>query len=192
MAVLIIGLLLFLGSHSVRIFADNWRKARIEQIGEKRWKGAYSLVSIVGFALIIWGYGLARHTPALVWSPPGWAMPIAGVLTLAAFILLPAAYVPGTDIKARVKHPMTIAVALWALGHLLANGTLNAVVLFGAFFVWALADVAAARKRDRAQGTVYPAGTHSRDAIAVVVGIVAWVVFAFYLHGVLIGVEPMA
>ncbi|MEX3932242.1 NnrU family protein [Paraburkholderia phymatum] len=191
MFALILGLLLFLGAHSVRIFADDWRKARIAQMGEKPWKGAYSVVSIIGLVLIVWGYGLARREPIMLWSPPAWAPHLAGILTLVAFILFPAAYVPGNHFKALVKHPMTISVALWAFAHLLANGTLNAVILFGAFLVWALADVAAARRRDRVEGIVYPGGTLSRDVIPVVIGVVAWVVFAFFLHGWLIGVKPM-
>ncbi|MPW17778.1 NnrU family protein [Paraburkholderia sp. CNPSo 3157] len=191
MFALILGLLLFLGAHSVRIFADDWRKARIAQMGEKPWKGAYSIVSIIGLVLIVWGYGLARREPVMLWSAPAWAPHLAGILTLVAFILFPAAYVPGNHFKALVKHPMTISVALWAFAHLLANGTLNAVILFGAFLVWALADVAAARRRDRVEGIVYPNGSFSRDVIPVVVGVVAWVVFAFFLHGWLIGVKPM-
>lgn len=192
MSVLILGLVIFLGSHSVRIFAEQWRKAQIARMGEKGWKGAYSVVSIIGLVLIIWGYGLARREPVMLWSPPAWAPYLAGVLTLVAFILFPAAYVRGNHFKALVKHPMAISVVFWALGHLLANGTLNAVVLFGAFFVWALLVFAAARRRDRVEGIVYPNGVLSRDVIPVVVGVVAWIVFAFFLHGGVIGVKPMA
>jgi len=184
-------LVIFLGVHSVRIVAEGWREARIAQMGAQAWKGAYSVVSIIGFVLIIWGYGVARHAPVVLWAPPVWAPHLAGLLTLVAFILMPAAYVRGTHITALVKHPMTLSVALWAFGHLLANATLNAVVLFGAFLVWALADFAAARRRDRVEGTVYPPGKFSRDVIAVVVGVVAWVVFAFYLHVRWIGVAPL-
>ncbi|MBP0588582.1 NnrU family protein [Paraburkholderia sp. LEh10] len=191
MSVLILGLLLFLGQHSIRIFAEDWRKARIEKMGEKGWKSAYSVVSIIGLVLVIWGYGIARREPVVLWSPPAWAPHLAAVLTLVAFILFPAAHAPGNHFKALVKHPMVIGVALWAFAHLLANGTLNAVVLFGAFLVWALVDFAAARRRDRAEGVVYPSGTLSRDVMPVVAGVIAWIVFAFFLHGWLIGVKPM-
>lgn len=191
MPILILGLLIFLGAHSVRIFADGWRKTQIARMGEKGWKAAYAIVSIVGLVLVIRGYGMARHDPIVLWAPPAWAPHLAGVLTLVAFILFIAAYVPGTHFKAWLKHPQVIGVALWALAHLLANATLNAAVLFGAFLVWALVDFAAARRRDRAEGIVYPDGSLPRDVIPVVVGIIAWVAFAFFLHGWWIGVKPM-
>ncbi len=191
MSVLILGLVIFLGLHSIRIFAEDWRKALIARLGDNGWKSAYSVVSIIGLVLIIWGYGMARREPVVLWSPPVWAPHLAGVLTLAAFILFPAAYVRGNHFKALFKHPMLISVVLWALAHLLANGTMNAVVLFGAFLVWALIDFAAARRRDRVEGIAYPKGALSRDVIPVVVGVVAWILFAFFLHGWLIGVKPM-
>lgn len=191
MSVLILGMLIFLGVHSVRIVAEGWRKAWIAQMGEKGWKGAYSVASIVGLALVIWGYGIARHEPLVLWTRPAWAPHLAGLLTLAAFILFAAAYVPGNHFKAWVRHPQALSVVLWALAHLLANGTLHAVVLFGAFLVWALVDFAAARQRDRVEGVVYPGGVLSRDVIPVVIGVVAWGAFAFYLHARWIGVNPM-
>jgi uncharacterized membrane protein len=172
-SVLIVGLLIFLGLHSVRIFADGWRKALIARIGENSWKAAYSVLSIIGLGLIVWGYGMARREPVVLWSPSDWSRPVAAVLTLAAFILFPAAYVPGNHFKAIFRHPMVVSVMPWALAHLLANGTLNAVVLFGAFLVWSLVDFGAARRRDRIEGIVYPAGMLSRDVIPVVIGVVA-------------------
>jgi uncharacterized membrane protein len=190
-SILILGLLIFIGVHSIRIFAEEWRKARIARMGEKSWKSAYSVVSGIGLVLIIWGYGIARREPVMLWSPPAWAPHLAGVLTLAAFVLFPAAYSRGNHFKALFKHPMAISVVLWALAHLLANGTLNAVVLFGAFLLWALVDFAAARRRDRVEGIVYPKGILSRDVIPVVIGIVVWIAFAFVLHEWLIGVKPM-
>ena len=192
MIVLILGLLLFLGAHSVRIFADAWRSRQIARLGERKWKGLYSLVSGIGFVLIIWGYGLARAHPMLLWTPPVWLRHLAILLTVLAFILLAAAYVPRNRIKARVGHPMIAGVKLWAFAHLLANGTLAAVVLFGAFLVWAIAAFASARRRDRRAGTAYPPGTSARDALTVVVGLVAWALFAFLLHQWLIGVRPFA
>lgn len=191
MSVLIVGLVIFLGLHSIRIFADDWRRALIARIGDNGWKGAYSVLSIIGLALVVWGYGIARREPVVLWSPPAWSPYLAAVLTLAAFILFPAAYVPGNHFKAIVGHPMVVSVMPWALAHLLANGTLNALVLFGAFLVWALADFAAARRRDRADGIVYSSGTLSRDVIPVVVGVVAWIVFAFFIHGWMTGVKPL-
>ena len=191
MTLLIVALILFLGVHSVRIFADSWRTAQIARIGERPWKGLYSLASIVGIVLVVWGFGRARATTVVLWSPPFWTHYVAAVLTLIAFVLVVAAYVPGTRIKGKLHHPMVLGVKVWAFAHLIANGTLADVVLFGSFLVWAIAEFAASRRRDRAAGTVYPSGTVGKDAVAVVVGVVAWVVFAFWLHGWWIGVKPL-
>ena len=190
MLILVAGLLIFLGLHSVRIFADDWRTARLAQWGESRWKGLYSLVSIAGFVLLVWGYGLARATPIDLWQPPVFTRHLASLLTLPAFVLLAAAYVPGTRIKARLGHPMILGVKLWALAHLLANGRLADVLLFGGFLVWAIFDFRAARVRDRQAGLVLPPGRASRDLLALAAGLAAWVVFALFLHGWLIGVRP--
>jgi uncharacterized membrane protein len=191
MSVLVLGLVIFLGVHSVRIFAESWRTRQIARMGEKPWKGAYSVASAVGLALIIWGYGIARRDPVPLWTPPVWAPHLAGLLTLLAFILFLAAYIPANHFKAWVRHPMALSVGLWAFAHLLANGTLNAVVLFAAFLVWSVLDYLAARRRDLALGVDYPDGTMGKDAITVVGGAVAWVVFAFWLHGWWIGVRPI-
>ncbi|MGA7782427.1 MAG: NnrU family protein [Paraburkholderia sp.] len=190
MLVLVLGLVVFLGSHSVRIFADPWRTRQIERLGEKRWKFLYSAASLAGFVLIIWGYGMARREPVVLWAQPVWAVHLAALLTLLAFILFPAAHIPGNHFKAWVKHPMVVGVGLWAFAHLVANGTLNAVVLFGAFLVWAVVDYVAAVRRDAALGVVYPAGVLRKDLMAVVGGGVVWVVFVLWLHGWLIGVRP--
>jgi uncharacterized membrane protein len=192
MIVLVLGLVLFLGAHSVRVFADDWRAAQLAARGEGLWKGAYSLLSLVGLVLIVHGYGLARAAPVELWNPPVWTRHLASLLTLAAFVLLAAAYVPRTRIKSAVGHPMVLGVKVWAFAHLLSNGRLADLVLFGAFLVWAIVLYGASRRRDRRQGTRYVAGPASRDAIAVVVGVVAWAAFAFWLHGALIGVRPFA
>ncbi len=190
MTLLILGLVLFLGVHSVRIVADGWRRQRIAQLGEAAWKGLYSVLSIAGFALIVWGWGVARQSPVLLWVPPVWTRHLAALLMLASFVMLTAAYVPGNAIKARLKHPMVLGVKTWAFAHLLANGTLAAVLLFGAFLVWAVFDFRSARQRDRVAGTTYPAGRSGPTLMTVVVGVVAWAVFGFWAHGVLIGVRP--
>ena len=150
----------------------------------------YSLLSIAGFVLLIWGYGLSRAAPVDLWQPPVFTRHLASLLTLPAFVLLAAAYVPGTRIKARLGHPMILAVKLWALAHLLSNGRLGDVLLFGGFLVWAVFDFRAARARDRQAGLMRPAGSAARDIAAVVVGLAAWAVFAMVLHGWLIGVRP--
>jgi uncharacterized membrane protein len=190
MTLLIAGLVLFLGIHSVRIFADDWRNAQFARLGEKRWKGLYSLVALIGFVLIVYGFGLARQSPVVLYTPPAWGRHVAALLVLPAFILIAAGNMRGTRMKAALGHPMVLGTKVWAFAHLLANGTLADVVLFGSFLVWAVADYASARRRDRVAGVVYPAGAWSRDALAVVVGAVAWAVFGFWLHGWLFGVRP--
>jgi uncharacterized membrane protein len=190
MTLLLLGLVLFLGTHSVRIFADGWRAQRVSAMGLNAWKGVYSVLSIAGFVLIVYGYAAARLEPVVLYSPPVWTRHLASLLTIPAFILLVAAYVPGTRIKRAVGHPMVLGVKTWAVAHLLANGMLADVLLFGAFLAWAVLDYIAARKRDRVAGTVYVVGPITRDIVAVVVGLVAWAVFAMWLHRVLIGVGP--
>jgi uncharacterized membrane protein len=190
MTVLVLGLLLFLGTHSVRIVADGWRGAQVARMGERAWKGAYSLVAIAGFALIVWGYGLARQQPLVLWQPPAWAAHVAGLLTAVAFVLVAAAYVPANRFRARLGHPMLAGTKLWAFAHVLANGTLADLLLFGAFLAWAVAAFANARRRDRSAGRTPAAGTLRGDLLAVGVGLVAWALFAFWLHGAWIGVRP--
>lgn len=192
MTILLLGLVVFFGVHSVRIVAESWRARQIERIGPRRWKALYSLVSAVGLVLIVWGYGVARTEPIVLWQPPVWTRHLAALLTLPLFVLIAAAYIPGTHIRARLGHPMLIGIKLWAAAHLLANGTLADVLLFGAFLVWAVFDFRAARARDRALGVRYAPQGARRDAAAVVIGLVAWIVFARYLHAWLIGVQPFA
>jgi uncharacterized membrane protein len=190
MTLLILGLLIFLGVHSVRIFADDWRSAQRKRLGENAWKGLYSIVSIAGFALIVWGYGAARQAPVVLWASPTWTRHLAALLMLVSFVLLAAAYVPRNRIKARLHHPMVLGVKVWALAHLLANNTLADLLLYGSFLVWAVLNFRAARGRDRAEGTVYPAGSAAGTLATVAVGVAAWAVFAFWAHRVLIGVSP--
>jgi uncharacterized membrane protein len=190
MAVLILGLILFLGVHSTRIFAEGWRGATIARVGPMPWKGLYSVVSIVGFIVLIWGFRMARAETLVLWSPPVWTRHIAALLMMVSFVLLVAAYVPHNSLKARLHHPMVLGVKTWAFAHLLANGVAADVLLFGAFLVWALLSYRAARQRDRIAHTVYPPGNAASTALTVVIGLAAWAVFAFMLHGPLIGVRP--
>jgi uncharacterized membrane protein len=190
MSILILGLIVFLGAHSTRIVADDWRTVQRKRLGEGAWQGIYSLVSLLGFGLIVWGFGLARQEPLVLWTPPAAMRHVAALLNLIAFVLLAAAYVPRNAIKSRLHHPMLLGVKTWALAHLLANGRLADLVLFGAFLAWAVVCYIAAKKRDRAAAMQYPAGTAAATAGTVVVGIALWALFAFWLHGVLIGVRP--
>jgi uncharacterized membrane protein len=176
----------------VRVFAEGTRTRFIAERGAGAWKGLYTVVSLLGFALIVWGYGQARQQPVVLWpQPPVWTKHLASLLTLAAFVLIAASQVPGANaIKARLHHPMVLGVKAWALAHLLANNTLADLLLFGGFLVWAVLSFKAAKARDRAAGTVYPAGSMGSTIIVVVSGVVLWAVFAFWAHGFLIGVRP--
>jgi uncharacterized membrane protein len=190
MLLLIAGVLIFLGVHSLGVVAPEWRGRQVARMGEGPWKLAYSAVSLVGLFVVIWGYGAARGNPVVLWSAPAFARHLTALLTVIAFVLVAAAYVPGTRIKAALGHPMTVGIALWALGHLLANGRLNALILFGSFLAWAVIVYVVRRRRDREAGRTYPAGGLARDAIAAVIGVVVSVVFALYLHGPLTGIRP--
>ncbi len=190
MNLLILGLVVFLGVHSVRIFAAPWRDKTRARLGEGVWKLVYSLLSLAGFAAICWGYGLARQAPVTLWVPPLGMRHAASLLTLGSFVLLAATYVPRNVFKARWGHPMLLATKLWALAHLLANGNLADVLLFGGFLVWAVALFIVSRRSDRAAGTTYPTASRTGNAVTVLVGGAGWVVFAFWAHGLLIGVRP--
>ncbi len=190
MALLVLGLVLFLGVHSVRVFAEGTRTRFVAQRGENAWKGLYALLCILGFVLLIWGYGLARQSPVVLWTPPTWARHLAALLTLPAFVLLVAAYVPGNHIKARLHHPMMLGIKVWALAHLFVGRTLAAEIVFAAFLVWAALSFRAARARDRADGRVYPPGRVVPTVVTVVAGVIAWIGFAVWGHAALIGVRP--
>jgi uncharacterized membrane protein len=187
---MILGLIVFLGMHSFRIVADARRTALRARFGELGWKAGYALVSLLGFALIVHGYGLARQAPVVLWLPPIPMRHIAALLTAIAFVLLAAAYVPRNRIKSSLHHPMLLGVKVWALAHLLANGNLADLVLFGSFLAWAIVCFSASRRRDRAAGTRYPAGTMAGTLATLALGLVAWAAFALSLHQILIGVRP--
>lgn len=191
MPTLIAGLILFLGVHSVRIYADGWRTQQQQKWGADAWRGAYAVLSLAGLVLLIYGFGLVRNEPVVVWIPPMGMRHAASLLNLFGFILLAAAYVPGNAIKARVYHPMVAGVKLWAVAHLMANGNLGHLMLFGSFLAWAVLDFISARKRDRRNPvSTAPVTKLSATLITVAVGVVGWLLFAFWLHGLLIGIKP--
>lgn len=189
MTMLVLGLVLFLGVHSLRIVADDWRTLQVERIGLLAWKAGYALISLIGLVLIVSGYMALRQQPLLLWSPPLWLRHVAMLLDLIAFVLLTAAYVPGNAIKARLQHPMVLGVKVWALAHLLSNGTLAAVLLFGSFLVWAILDFRSARRRPAAAAAT-PASTLA-TVLTVIVGLLAGFAFARWGHPLLIGVAPL-
>lgn len=188
MGTLVIGLVIFLGVHSVSIVNPAWRDRMVDQIGEWPWKGIYALVSLIGLVLIIGGYAQARLDPIVLYVPPTWLRHVAVLLLLPAFPLLLAAYLPGR-IKIAVGHPMLAATTVWALAHLLANGNLADVLLFGAFLVWAAADRASMQHRaPRAIPGAPP--SKANDWIAVGGGLALYVAFVLRLHEWLFGIAP--
>jgi len=191
MVALVLGLILFLGSHSVRLVAPEWRARQVARLGNK-WKGLYSLISIVGFGLIVWGFGEARHDAVPLYSPPEWLRQLNAVFTLIAFILIAAPYVPRNHFKAKLGHPMYASVKTWSFGHLLAAGMLHDVVLFAPFFIWSLAGFAISRRRDKRAGVGYGEATALGSVITIVVGTAAWAVFALWLHPRWIGMPAFA
>lgn len=190
MTILLLGLLVFLGIHSTRVVADGWRSRMIARLGEVGWKGLYSVVSLAGFVLLVWGFGLARQQPVLLYLPPLALKHANALFTLIAFVLIAAAYVPRNHFKQKIGHPMLAGTKLWAFGHLLATGFLHDVVLFGGFLAWAIVLFVVSRRRDRREGVSYPRGSIAGDVISVVIGIGAWAAFAFWAHARWIGVYP--
>ena len=192
MLVLVVGLALFLGIHSVSIVAPRWRLGVVAKLGRGPWMGLYSIASALGLVVLVVGYGMARREPVVLYMPPAALRHVALLLMLPAFPLFIATYFPGR-ISALAKHPMLLSVKLWASAHLLANGTLADVVLFGAFLAWAVADRISVKRRSAVEAHNVPGSPPSsyNDAIAVVAGLVVYAVFVFWAHRLLIGVSPL-
>ena len=189
MTLLLIGLVLFLGIHSVSIVAPAWRDAQLTARGEAAWKGLYSIASAVGLGLLIYGYGLARQAPVVLYTPPSALRHLALLLLVPAFPLLFAAYLPGR-IKTAAKHPMLLAVKFWALAHLLANGNLADVLLFGGFLAWAVADRISVKRRPARAVPGAPARP-ANVLIAVAGGLALYAATLLFLHRWVIGVQPI-
>jgi uncharacterized membrane protein len=191
MALFIFGLFIFLASHSCRIFAESWRNQIIDQIGEVKWKGLYTIISLIGFIIMVVGYGQARQDTLVLWQPNAFLIYIALVLNLIAFIFLAGSSPSNNAIRLKLKHPMILGVKVWALAHLLSNGTLVDLILFGSFLIWAVLDFRSARKRSihiPEQAQVSTKAT----VITIASGVILWVIFIFGLHQYLIGVSPLA
>jgi uncharacterized membrane protein len=188
---LIIGLTLFLGIHALQILAPRWRQNWIQRRGALVYKGVYEAVSLLGLYLLVQGYALARLEPMVLWTPPRGMQHATILLMWVAMVLLVATYVPGNQIKAKLRHPMTLSVKVWALGHLLSNGNLADVILFGGFLVWSVLVFRAARQRDRMSLHSGPEGKLVGTLLAVVLGTGIWAAFLMGgLHLWLVGVMP--
>lgn len=189
MAILLVGLILFLGVHSISIFNEPFRDRAAARLGERAWQGLYGLIAIIGLVLIIWGYGLARQEPTVLYTPPVWLRHVALLLLVFVFPLLLATYLPGR-IKQAVGHPMLAATKLWAFAHLLANGMLHDVLLFGGFLVWAVADRISIKWRSPSPPPAAPRSKFN-DLIAVIAGMGLYVWFLLQGHVWLFGVAPL-
>lgn len=188
MLVLILGLALFLGVHCVSIVAPAWRNGRAAAMGEGPWKGAYSLVSAIGLVLIVWGYARAWPVAPVLYEPPIWLKHITALLMLFAIVALAISQVPAGRLKPVLKHPMLLAVKIWALAHLLANGDLASILLFGSFLVWAVLDRISVKRR--AVPVPLP-GPVRNDVIAVGAGLAVYALFVWKLHLLLFGAVPI-
>jgi uncharacterized membrane protein len=189
MDTLILGLVIFFGMHSISIVAPGWRDAFAARLGPRSWRLIYSVLSLVGFVLMVRGYRLAGHDPSVLYSPPPGLTWVALVLMLPVFPLLLAAYLPGR-IRDAAKHPLLAATKFWALAHLLVNGTLADVLLFGGFLAWAVADRISLKRRLQRPIQMAPPGPRN-DAIAVVGGLLLFVLFLTWAHIAAFGVSPL-
>ncbi|MEZ2219940.1 NnrU family protein [Rhizobium sp. RCC_161_2] len=191
MSLLILGIVLFLGLHLIRVVAPGFRSSMISGLGESGWKIGYSIASVLTLILLIYGFGQARDmTP--IWSPPFWMSHITILLMLFAMICLVASLLPAGHIAVRMKHPMVLSVKIWALAHLLSNGDGAAMLLFAAFLAWGVILRISLKKRERTGEIVLrPFVSAKYDLYAVVIGVVAWGLIIWKLHAWIIGVSPL-
>jgi uncharacterized membrane protein len=189
MSLLVLGLVIFFGAHSIAIVAPALRDRMRDRLGENGWKGVNGAASLVGFVLICYGFGLARQTPVLLYIPTPWMRRVAVVLMLPVFPLLYAAYLPGR-IKTATKHPMLTAVKFWGFAHLLANGLLSDVLLFGSFLAWAVVDRISLKRRP-AQAPRAVKARPWNDAVAVVLGLATYAFIVLWAHLRLFGASPL-
>ena len=192
MTLLVLGIVIFLGMHLVRVVAPGLRARVIEGLGKGPWMGLYALISLVGLGLIIYGFGQARGETGVLYNPPVFLKHIALLVMLLAFISLAAGFLPAGRIAVALKHPQILAIKIWALAHLLANGETSSVLLFGSFLAWAVILRISLKRRERAGERVLPMFKSARnDLLAVVVGLAAYLLFVWRLHELLIGVQPL-
>jgi uncharacterized membrane protein len=192
MLILVMGLVIFFFVHSVRLVAPNWREKSMAIHGEMRWKMRFGMITLIAVGLIVMGYSQARLEPVWLWFPPVWTRHLAGLLVLVALFFVGSALVPNTTMKKKVGYPMIIAIKIWAFAHLISNGSLADVILFGSFLVWSIVSFAVYRRRDRKAGVIrdQEAGVQF-DLAAFTFAMVTWFAIAFYLHQTIIGVSPL-
>ncbi|MDM9621654.1 NnrU family protein [Rhizobium sp. S96] len=192
MTLLIVGIILFLGLHLVRVVAPGFRQSMISTLGANGWRATYSIVSILALVLLIYGFGQARQVTGMLYTPPVWMAHITITLMLIAVICLVASLLPAGHIAVKTKHPMVLSVKIWAFAHLLANGETSSVLLFAAFLAWGVILRISLKRRERAgEITLQPFVSAKYDLYAVIIGVIAWALITFKLHELLIGVSPL-
>jgi uncharacterized membrane protein len=189
--ILVLGLAVFIGVHLVTTRRD-YRAALIARFGEGPYKALYSVLSIVGVVLIGWGFARYRAQGYIpVWEPPRWTRHVTVALVWPAIICIVAAYIPG-GIKRTLKHPMLVGVKLWAVAHLVSNGDLGSIILFGGILAWAVVDRISLKRRSDPGGPVIPVGGMAKDILAVLVGTVIYLALGFWFHPYVIGVPAFS
>ena len=192
MLILVVGLVIFFVLHSIRLVAPQWREKSMASHGEMRWKMRFGMVTLIAAAFIVLGYMQVRLEPVWLWFPPVWTRHLAGLLVLVALFFVGSALVPNTTMKKKVGYPMLIAVKIWAFAHLISNGTLADVMIFGSFLVWSIVSFAVYRRRDRKAGVVRDQESGVQfDLAAFTFAMVTWFAIAFYLHQAIVGVSPL-
>lgn len=186
------GLLLFLGAHSLRMIFPEWRRAFIARVGESRWRSGFSVVSLLGLFLVVYGFSGVREEPTVIWLPGFGTRYLAWGLSLIAFVLWGAASIPRNLIKSQLHHPLVLGTGMWALAHLVSTGMLAHLFLFGSIFLWSLGSYFSARARDVQESVAYPRGSISATLAAVFAGTGVWFVSWVWLHGWLVDIRPVS
>src|SRR5215470_6976508 len=186
LAIMIVGLAVFLGSHTLVTLRPQ-RAAVVARVGERGYKGLFALASVVGILLIGYGFALYRAGGYIdIWMPPRWTRHVTELLVWPAIIAIVAAYIPG-EIKRVLKHPMLVGVKTWAVAHLLANGDLGGIILFGAVLAWAVYDRITLKRRSDPGALAIPLGGVRNDIAAVIVGLILYAALFFPFHSLVIG-----
>lgn len=188
MLYLLLGLAIFFAIHILRMLAPTSRDKQLAAMGEGAWKGLYSLISLVGLALAVWGWMQYRPDAPEIYTPPGWGWHANALLVLVAFILNFAANLPTGRIKSAVGHPFLLAIIFWSAGHLVANGDLASLILFGSFLVYAIWNRISVAGRNEPVPVFI---SYRGDVIAIAIGIIAYTIFVLWLHGWLFGITPL-
>jgi uncharacterized membrane protein len=189
MIIFIMGFIIFFGIHSISLFSRPLRDRLLARIGESKWKGYFTLLAILGLTLLVMGYVEVRKTPTFVYHLPDWFRSLVWILMLPVFPLLILAYLPGT-FREMIPHPMVTSIILWSGSHLLVNGTLGDIILFGMFFIWSIGIYISMVKHPRDGGLKQPVSLQMKyDLIAMVTGLILYFSYFLWLHEMIIGMR---